>query len=106
MAIREQYEHLEMDNDGCYYWFVNNDVKPFHKWYDKAVGELIEKWQSHLKQALYIKWNYLFFTINGNKYWCKLSVSTEEWDNANAIINDFNAIKGVSNVVYDKGVLD
>ena len=106
MSIREQYETLRLDNDGQYYWFVNNDVKPFHKWYDKDVGELIEKWQKRLKQALYIKWNYLFFTLNNTKYWIKLSCSTEEWDNINDIINDFNNVKNLNNIIYDKGVLD
>lgn len=106
MSVKEQYMTLKLDNDGQYYWFVNNDVVAFHKWYDKDVGELIEKWQKRLTQALYIKWNYLFFTLDNKKYWIKLSCSTEEWDNINEIINDFNAVKNINNVVYEKGVLD
>ena len=103
------YCKYEMDNDYQYYYFMKNDVVTYS---DKelSINAIIEKWKNLIDEEdrkrgfLYIKGNYLFFTVNGKKYYEILSVSSNEWSKIKSIIKDFSKVS--ENVSYLYGELD
>ena len=42
MNKREDYEHLELDNDGFRYWFTNSDVDKFSAYKVEELKDFLE----------------------------------------------------------------
>jgi len=102
----KDYCHKSLDNDYNYYYFLNSDLYSY-KHHIQQINDLIQKWRDRLDKidkGLYIKGNYLFFTINGARYYVSLSSFTSEWDNIKDIISDFSLL--AENVAYLFGELD
>lgn len=97
------YQHLELDNDGCYYHFMNRDVQPYRN-ENKELTALFKDFETRCEQHLYIKGNRLFFTINGVKYYEILTHSTWEWNNIGKLIKQMNSI--AVDIFYFGGELD
>lgn len=69
MGKREDYEHLELDLDGNYYYFMNKSVSG-----SLPNNDLIRKEWERFKKAdtnngFYYKGTRLYFTFGGNKYY-------------------------------------
>lgn len=74
MNNRTDYEHLELDNDGCYYWFMNKDVEYYTFKPNTYEIYKIREWffeQENLARnhSLYYKGTALYFTFNEQKYY-------------------------------------
>ena len=102
--FEDDYLHEELDNDGIYYLFKNNDVKPYD-YKDVRINGVINKWRNKLEQQLFIIGNYIYFTLNGDKFYICLSSTSEEWRYISAVLNDLK-IKGANRVTYQHGRLD
>lgn len=105
MVSLDKYTHYEQDNDYHYYRFKNRDVLPYHN-ENKDVNTILERYRKKIIQTLFIKWNWLYFSIDGIKYYEKISTSLEEEEYIEKIIKDLNAVKGVKDVCYEWGTLD
>ena len=111
MANRFDYEHQELDNDGCYYWFTNRDVKYWayseikdNKAFKDAI-EFHDKQQERLsKKSLYYKGTRLYFTYNGKKYYASWTFYSDEY--IIGLQKRLKAIEGVSNLQINWGELD
>lgn len=67
MSKRNDYEHQELDSDGCYYWFTNSDVQ--HPYKEPLLRDFLTWWREHEQNTgLYYKGTALYFTFNGVKY--------------------------------------
>lgn len=68
MGKRYDYEHLELDNDNNYYWFMNSDVDSPYK--EPLLKEFVKWWnEDEVDQGLYYKGTRLYFTFGGKKYY-------------------------------------
>lgn len=107
MTNRELYEHLELDNDGFHYWFMNHDIKSI---YDdestKDIRKIFDKYEKIIdSNSYYIIGNYLYFTFNGNKYYHSPSNFDDERNYIDAIENELKQL-GCSDFLYNSGRLD
>lgn len=101
-----KYCSLQTDNDYNDYYFLRNEVIGY-PYNDEKMNELIKVWKDKLNKMddyLYIKRNYLFFTLNGSKFFIKLTCFTSEWRNIDRIISDFEKLS--DSVSYLFGELD
>lgn len=102
MNKREDYEHLELDNDGNYYWFMNSDVDYPYK--NKELAEFVSWWKvAETNTGLYYKGTRLYFTFKGVKYHVSW-VFTDGIDFDTAIAK-LKAL-GASNIQINWGELD
>ena len=102
MNKREDYEHLELDNDGNYYWFMNSDVDYPYK--NKELADFCKWWQENEENTgLYYKGTRLYFTFKGVKYHLSW-VFTDgiDFDTAIAKLKGL----GASNIQINYGELD
>lgn len=111
MNDRRDYEHLERDNDGCNYWFMNNDVEYWaHSIIrkDKAFADAIEwhdKKQSELAdRSLFHKGTALYFTYKDRKYYISWTFYSDEY--IIGLQKRLKKIEGVSNIQINFGELD
>lgn len=70
MSKREDYEHLERDLDGNYYWFTNRDVGTSRQQFEEISA--LRKWfrdeeNKYKEKSLYYKGTRLYFTYKGVK---------------------------------------
>ena len=99
------YQHWELDLDGCYYRFDDRDVYSFDSSVSKRIYNMFMKVRKLIKQYLYIKWNAVYFTFKGIKYSFTLSYSDDE-------VNYYSYVRGkllkygCTDIVFDSGVLD
>ena len=72
MNKREDYEHLEREVDGFYYWWINNDVIYVSKFgHQDPILDHLALWfykEEEKVCSLYYKGTRLYFTYNGVKY--------------------------------------
>lgn len=101
----EAYCKAEQDNDYLYYWFMRSNVKPYNH-NDSRLNALFKAFETLLKGGLYIKGNYLFFTLNKAQFYIKLSCFTDEWRNIQTIIDTLSQVDGVQDIAYLYGELD
>lgn len=105
MVSLDVYTHYEIDNDGEKYRFKNRDVVAYCN-ENKAVNKVFKKYEKKIIQTLFIKWNWLYFTFEGIKFYHKISSSSDEYKYIDNIVKDLYAIQGIENVAYEEGVLD
>lgn len=106
MDTRLLYEHLEQDTDENYYFFMNHDIKSI---YDddetKPIRAIFKKYEDTIPQTYYIIGNYLYFTLNDNKYYHSISNSDAECNYIDKIIEELKQYN-CSNFFYNPGRLD
>jgi len=100
---RKLYQHQEQDNDYQYYWFMNRDVT-LYNCFSIQLNSIFSHFERQSEQQLFIKGNYLFFSLNGVKYWKSLTVSSWEWEHIQELIEQLKPL--VDNIFYDPGRLD
>lgn len=102
MGKREDYEHQELDNDYCYYWFMNSDVQNPYK--EPRLKEFVKWWNEHEQNTgLYYKGTRLYFTFNGVKYYLSWTfTSGVDFDTAIAKLKKL----GAENIQINWGELD
>lgn len=97
------YTHREMDNDYSYYLVKNSDVYGY-KWTNNQLNAIFKAFQDRCVDGLYIIGNYLYFTLNGAKYYISLcSFESEQWY-LQDLIKEISPI--VQNIAYEYGRLD
>jgi len=111
MNDRLDYEHLERDNDGLNYWFMNRDVE---YWAHSSIRKNKDfadaiKWhdrQQYLlsKKSLFYKGTRLYFTYQGRKYYVSWTFYSDEY--IIGLQKRLKAVKGVSNLQINFGELD
>lgn len=101
----ETYCKAEQDLDYLYYWFMRSNVEPYN-YKDSRLNALFKAFETLLKDGLYIKGNYLFFTLYGAQFYIKLSCFTDEWRNIDTIIDTLSQVEGVKDIAYLYGELD
>lgn len=74
MNKRTDYEHLKLDNDGCFYWIMNKDVeyytfKPNTYEIDKITTWFYQQEEEAKQFSLFYKGTALYFTFKGQKYY-------------------------------------
>lgn len=107
MNNREKYEHLERDNDGYLYWFMNRDIKSI---YDddnmENIKDIFNEFEKQIdNNSYYIIGNYLYFTFNNNKYYHSPSDFEDEINHIDSLIEKLKEI-GCKDFYYNCGRLD
>lgn len=107
MSKREDYEHLEREVDGSYYWWINDDVK--HLSHYGNIIEVLDKiaiWfytEESKVISLYYKCTRLYFTFMNVKYYLSwVFYSKKLIDECIKRLNDIGAI----NIQINYGELD
>ena len=102
MSKREDYEHLELDLDGCYYWITNHDVDYPYK--EPLLKDFCKWWKEHEQNTgLYYKGTRLYFTFKGVKYYLTwIFTSGVDFDTAIAKLKALGAV----NIQINWGELD
>ena len=108
MNKREDYEHLEREVDGSYYWWINNDVIHLSKFGNCEHEDLynLSKWFYNEESkvcSLYYKMTRLYFTYKDVKYY--LSWVFFSQDLINEAIKRLRSI-GAINLQINYGELD
>lgn len=102
MNDRHDYEHLELDNDGCYYYFMNSDVQyPFK---EPLLKDFCKWWrENEVSNGYYYKGTRLYFTFKGVKYYVSWTFYDEDYLN-----NGIRFLKrlGASNIQINYGEPD
>lgn len=97
------YIHNEIDVDYSLYPVKNADVYSY-KWHDTQLNDIFKRFQARCDGGLYIIGNYLYFTLNGAKYYVSLcSFESEEWYLAD-LIKEIEPL--VCDIAYERGRLD
>lgn len=102
MGRRYDYEHLERDNDGCYYWFMNADINYPEK--NEELQGFCKWWRNYkAEKGLYYKGTRLYFTYKGVKYY----VSWVFYDEKYLRLAKRKLIElGATNIQFNYGELD
>lgn len=109
MNKREDYEHLEREVDGSYYWWINSDVVYLGVLsdIDKSLNEITKYfYREELKakdHSLYCKGTRLYFTYKGVKYHFSWVFYSKEF--INETVRKLKLI-GASNIQINYGELD
>lgn len=96
------YEHLELDLDHNYYWFMNKDVEPAYT--NQKLSGLVDWWRKNEPNTgLYHKGTALYFTFEEGKY----RLSWVFYDRAfiNTAIKKLKSL-GALNIILNLGELD
>lgn len=106
----DTYCNRKIDLDGSHYWDTKGEVDLFYQKYadksepGKKLKAIFSDFEARSEQWLYIKGNYLYFTLDGAKYWYKLTSSTWEDEHINEVINSIEPF--IEAWYYDRGTLD
>ena len=98
-----RYTKEQIDTDGSIYLVKCSDVYCY-KWHDSDLNAIFKRFQDRFDHGLYIIGNYLYFTLNGAKYWVSLCTFSGEWEGINTLVDEIS--KKVDFIAYEKGRLD
>lgn len=97
------YTHWAIDTDGSKYRVKNSEVVGY-KHHNDQLNIIFRQFQQRIGKGLYIIGNYLYFTLNGAKWYISLSCYETEEMYLDELIEQLKPI--VSDIAYEIGRLD
>lgn len=99
------YTTIETDTDFSKYRVKRANVYCY-KQHDTQLNAIFKRFESNLTPSLYIIGNYLYFTLDGAKYYTILSCWVDEWEHIDQLIKELNKIDRIKDIAYEYGRLD
>lgn len=97
------YTTREIDNDGSIYLVKRAEVSRYHD-HNEQLNAIFKRFKDQSEQQLFIIGNYLYFTLNGVKWYECLTSTSWEWENIEDLIEQISPL--VSDIAYEWGRLD
>jgi len=98
------YTTNEIDNDGSLYRRKRSEVLSYRHGISEDIDQIIAKYEPLMQGGLYIKWNWLYFTYQGAKYYEKISHFEGEWWHINELMEELS--RHAQDIAYEYGTLD
>ena len=97
------YTSQEIDTDNSIYLVKKANVCRYHD-HNKQLNAIFSQFKKDCKQKLFIIGNYLYFSLDGAKWYESLTSSSWEWEHIQELIQAIKPL--VNDIAYEWGRLD
>lgn len=103
MTTLDIYTFVEIDTDLSRYRVKRAELQLYLN-SNEDVNAILRRYRAQMDYGLYIVGNYLYFTLEGVKYWTIVSSFSGEWDYIETLMAELKKV--ATDVCYEKGHLD